>query len=74
MWFGIMSPKGVPIDEFNRLSQAIRDVLVDSEIKNIFFAQGLEPATSSSAAFKDIIEKDAIRWAKTIKEQGITAE
>ena len=74
MWFGIMSPKGVPADEFNRLSQAIRDVLVDSEIKNIFSAQGLEPATSSSAAFKEIVEKDTIRWAKTIKDQGITAE
>jgi hypothetical protein len=74
MWFGVMSPKGVSLEEFNRLSQAIRDVLSDPEIKTIFSAQGLEPATSSSAAFKEILDKDAVRWAKTIKEQNITAE
>jgi tripartite-type tricarboxylate transporter receptor subunit TctC len=74
MWFGVMSPKGVPIEEFNRLSQAIRDVLSDPEIKTIFSGQGLEPATSTPAAFKDIVDKDAVRWAKTIKEQNITAE
>ena len=74
MWFGVMSPKGVPTEDFNRISQAIRDVLSDPEIKTIFSAQGLEPATSSSAAFKDIVDKDAVRWAKTIKDQNINAE
>jgi tripartite-type tricarboxylate transporter receptor subunit TctC len=74
MWFGMMAPKGVPNDDLNRLSNALREILVDSEIKTIFAAQGLDPATSSSQAFKEIVEKDALRWAKIIKDQGITAE
>jgi tripartite-type tricarboxylate transporter receptor subunit TctC len=69
-----MAPKGVPAEDFNRLSNAIREVLMDPEIKTIFAAQGLEPATSSAQAFKDIVEKDAQRWAKIIKDQGISAE
>ena len=74
MWFGMMAPKGLPVEDFNRLSNAIREVLMDPEIKTIFAAQGLEPATSSAQAFKDIVEKDAQRWAKIIKDQGISAE
>jgi tripartite-type tricarboxylate transporter receptor subunit TctC len=74
MWFGVMSPKGVPSEDLNKLSNALRESLVDPEVKSIFAAQGLEPATSSSQAFKEIIEKDTQRWAKIIKDQGITAE
>jgi tripartite-type tricarboxylate transporter receptor subunit TctC len=74
MWFGIMSPKGVPSEEFNRISNLLREVLVDSDVKAIFTAQGLESAVSSSQVFKEIIEKDNQRWAKIIKDQGITAE
>jgi tripartite-type tricarboxylate transporter receptor subunit TctC len=74
MWFGMMAPKGVPNDDLNRLSNALREILVDPEIKTIFAAQGLDPATSSSQVFKEIVEKDAQRWAKIIKDQGITAE
>jgi tripartite-type tricarboxylate transporter receptor subunit TctC len=74
MWFGVMAPKGMPTAEFNRLSDAIREALLDPATKTVFTAQGLEPATSSAAVFKEIVDKDAVRWAKTIKEQGITAE
>ena len=74
MWFGVMSPKGVPTDDFNKLSNSLREALTDPEVKTIFAGQGLEPATSTSQAFKDIIEKDTQRWAKIIKDQGITAE
>jgi tripartite-type tricarboxylate transporter receptor subunit TctC len=74
MWFGMMAPKGVPNDDLNRLSNALREILVEPEIKTIFAAQGLDPATSSSQAFKEIVEKDTQRWAKIIKDQGITAE
>ena len=74
MWFGIMSPKGVPSEDFNRISNLLREVLVDPDVKGIFASQGLESAVSSSQAFKDIVEKDTQRWAKIIKDQGITAE
>jgi tripartite-type tricarboxylate transporter receptor subunit TctC len=74
MWFGVMSPKGVPSDDLNKLSNLLRESLADPEVKTIFAAQGLEPAISSSQAFKDIVEKDTQRWAKIIKDQSITAE
>ena len=74
MWFGFMAPKGVSNDVITKLGNAIRTALADQEVRKTFLLQGLDPVTSSPAAFSELMKKDATMWAKTINEQGIKAD
>ena len=74
MWFGFMAPKGVSNEVITKLGNAIRTALADPEVRKTFLLQGLDPVTSSPAAFSELMKKDATMWAKTINEQGIKAD
>jgi tripartite-type tricarboxylate transporter receptor subunit TctC len=74
MWFGFMAPKGISNEVSTKLGNAIRTALADPEVRKTFLLQGLDPVTSSPAAFSELMKKDATMWAKTINEQGIKAD
>lgn len=74
MWYGFMAPKGLNGDDLNKIANALHQILQEPDIKNIFATQGLDPAVSSSQVFKALIDKDAKRWERLIKSQGIVAD
>ena len=73
MWYGIFAPAGTPPELVERLNRELKDILATPEVKTAFQSQGMDPATSSPAEFRRLVEQDADRWARLIKTQHITA-
>ncbi|MBC7602990.1 MAG: tripartite tricarboxylate transporter substrate binding protein [Ramlibacter sp.] len=74
MWYGVFAPTGTPPEIVARLNQEIKSILAAPEVRTAFETQGMDPATSTPEEFHRLVERDADRWARLIKLQGITAE
>ena len=58
----------------NRINRELRDILAGPEVRSAFSTQGMDPATSTPDEFRQLVERDAQRWAELIKAQGIRGE
>ena len=74
MWFGIFAPKGTPPDMVQMLNREINQLLLGDEVKKAFLSQGMDPRGSTPQEFAQLVQRDAERWARVVKEQGIKAE
>ena len=74
MWFGVFAPKGTPADIVNLYNSEINQLLAGDDVKKAFVSQGMDPLGSTPQAFAQLVERDAERWARLIKDQGIKAE
>jgi len=74
MWFGIFAPKGTPADIIQLYNREINQLLMGEDVKKAFLSQGMDPRGSTPQEFAQLVRKDAERWAKVVKEQGIRAE
>jgi len=74
MWYGVFAPAGMPADQVDALNREIRAILASEEVRHAFAPQGMDPAGSTPAEFKALVQKDARRWADLVKARGITAE
>ncbi len=74
MWYGVLAPKGTPMPVVERLNRELKAILALPEVTAAFETQGMTPSGSTPAEFQALINKDAARWAKVIKDQNITAD
>jgi len=74
MWFGMFAPKGTPADIINLYNREINLLLSSDDVKKAFVSQGMDPSGSTPQAFAQLVERDAERWARLIKDQGIKAD
>jgi tripartite-type tricarboxylate transporter receptor subunit TctC len=74
MWYGFFLPKDTPADVVARLNREVAAILNTPEAKAAFEAQGLIPATSTSAELGAIVVRDSTRWADVVAKRGISAE
>ncbi len=74
MWFGVFAPKGMPPDQVSALNRDINQILAGDDVKTAFSTQGMDPASSSPAEFARLVERDADKWARLVKSQGIKPE
>src|SRR5690606_36751366 len=71
-WYGIFAPKETPADKIDSLNTAMREALKSEEVQKYVQASGLDATATSPAEFSQMIEKDAEKWGKLIKTEGIT--
>jgi tripartite-type tricarboxylate transporter receptor subunit TctC len=57
-----------------RLNKEIAAVLKQPEVATAFESQGMVPTSSAPAEFKELMTRDAQRWAGVVQRGGITAE
>ncbi|VTU14114.1 tripartite tricarboxylate transporter substrate binding protein [Variovorax sp. RA8] len=74
MWYGVLAPKGTPEAVVARLNKEIGAVLKQPEVATAFESQGMVPASSAPGEFKELMAKDAQRWAGVVQRGNITAE
>ena len=74
MWYGVLAPKGTPSAVVARLNKEIAAVLKQPEVATAFESQGMVPASSAPGEFKELMAKDAQRWAGVVQRGGITAD
>ena len=69
-FYGFLAPAGLPKDVTLRLSDAFRQVLNNTEIKNRMVAQGADPAFLGSEEFAAFLAAETPRWAQAVKASG----
>lgn len=73
-WFGIVAPAGTPSDIVAKLNREIVAVVKDPVTEDWMKSRGAAGATGTAEEFSAYIRKDLAKWARLVKEAGITGE
>ena len=73
-WLGLLGPKGMPADVTAKLNAAMNEVLKMPDVAQKMQALGYEVVGGEPQALASVIAADNERFAKIVKEFGITAE
>lgn len=73
-WFGLFAPAAVPRPIVQRLNAEAVRILKDPKVAEQLLAQGAEPVGDSPEAFAAFVQKEHDRWAKIIRDTGITLQ
>ena len=74
MWWGILSPAGLPAPIVTKLNSEINAILRDPEMAKRLSAEAAEPVIDTPAAFGTQIANDLALWSRVAKQTGIKAE
>ena len=74
MWWGILSPAGLPAPIVAKLNSEINAILREPEMAKRLSAEAAEPVIDTPAAFGSLIVKDIALWSRVAKQTGIKAE
>ncbi len=72
-WWGVLVPAGTPRPIVDKLNADLVKVLADPDLKKKYADLGVEPMSSTPEFFGDFIRIESARYAKVIKDAGITA-
>lgn len=72
-WWGVLVPAGTPRPIVDKLNADLVKVLADPDLKKKYADLGVEPMSSTPEFFGDFIRTESARYAKVIKDAGITA-
>ena len=73
-WWGIVAPAATPAAIVDRLSAELTVVVTSTETQKRLQTEGAEALRMSAAEFGRFIAAEMAKWAKVVKEAGITAE
>jgi tripartite-type tricarboxylate transporter receptor subunit TctC len=74
VWYGFLVTAKTPAAIVNKLHAATQQALQTPEVRDRLAGQGIETQLSSRAQFAQLIQEDAVRWAKLVKDAGIVLE
>jgi tripartite-type tricarboxylate transporter receptor subunit TctC len=72
-WYGVVTTAGTSRAIIDYLNAEIGRALMSADVKQLLFTQGLEVRTSTPAEFGAYMKSEFDKWAKVIKDAGITA-
>jgi tripartite-type tricarboxylate transporter receptor subunit TctC len=72
--FGVYAPTGTPREIVARLNREIVAILAMPDIQKMLLAEGGELSPSTPEEFAAFIRSEVSKWAKVIRQAGITAE
>ena len=74
LWYALSAPAGTPKDIIGRYNEVVNAILASNEVREQFAKQGLVPVGGSPQQLAELIGQDLPRWAKVVKDAGITLE
>src|SRR5688572_9559148 len=72
-WFGLMAPAGTPREVIDRVQRDSAKILLSEEFRGRLAQQGMAPVANTPAEFGAAIRAESARWARVVKERGLTA-
>ncbi len=72
-WYGVLAAHATSAPIVNRLNAAIVRALTLPDIRERFSALGLQPVGGTAEQWTALIQTEVLKWAKLVKENGITA-
>ncbi len=73
-WYGVVAPKGTPVEIVNKLNSHINAALSKPEVKTRLSGEGAQPTPSTPQAFGTFIASEIKRWGAVVKASGIKAD
>jgi tripartite-type tricarboxylate transporter receptor subunit TctC len=73
-WYAFFVAAKTPPETIEALNKAVRATLTNPAVSAKLLASGAEPAPTSPAELKALLEQDTEKWAKLIKAKNIKAE
>ena len=73
-WIGLLAPAGTPRDVIEKISADVREALAADDVKGRLTELGAIPLATTPAQFTQLIDSDRQRYAKIIRERGITLD
>ncbi len=72
-WNGLAGPAKTPQEAVDRLSNAVRKVLTNPEMRERLRSEGSDPVGSTPAEFAKYLRDEIAKWARVIKISGAKA-
>lgn len=73
-WFAVLAPAGTPQEIVLKLNASINQVTATPTMVERFAREGLEAFATTPEGAGEFIQRETARYAKLIKERGITAD
>jgi len=73
-WFGVLAPAGTPQPIVSKLRQEIVKAAQTPAARSQLEAASLEPVTNTPDEFRALIDAEATRWSKVIKDAGVRTQ
>lgn len=74
VWYGMFAPAGTPAAIVAKLNQQVGKVLAAPEVLRRLGENSADAAPTTPEGFSAFLKSETTRWAKVIKEAGITAD
>jgi len=72
-WFGLMAPAGTPREVIDRVQRDSAKILLSEDFRGKLAQQGMVPVANTPGEFAAAIRDESTRWARVVKERGLTA-
>ncbi len=73
-WYALWAPKGTPQSAIDRMIREIRIALDTPKLKEQWASNGSAIPDLSGPAFGAFVDSEIARWAKVVKEAGVTLD
>jgi tripartite-type tricarboxylate transporter receptor subunit TctC len=73
-WYAVLAPARTPADIITRLNRELMTTVADKEVRERFFAIGVEAIGSTPAQFADFIRSEYAKWGKVVRSAGVKSE
>jgi tripartite-type tricarboxylate transporter receptor subunit TctC len=74
LWYGVLAPAGTPAAIVERYNGVLNEILAQANVRAALEKQGLVPRGGGPEKLAELIAKDQPRWARVVREAGITPE
>jgi tripartite-type tricarboxylate transporter receptor subunit TctC len=73
-WFMVFAPAGTPKPVIDKLNASLATVLQSATVKERMAKEGFEATPSTPAEATTRLQAEMPKWAKLVKERGITSD
>lgn len=74
VWFGLLGPAGLPKPIVDRVNTEMNKTLALADVKARFAQMGFDQAGGTPAVFSQVMQRDAEKWSKVIRDAGVKPE
>ncbi len=69
-FYGLLAPAATPAETVDKISEAMRKILEDSQMRERMIASGADPAYLGRTAFSAFLRGELPKWAKAVSDAG----
>lgn len=73
-WYALWAPAGTPQPAIDRMTAEVTKALNQPKIKEIWLSNGSDTPAMTGAQFGNFVDSEIARWAKVVKDSGVTLD